>query len=498
MGGAVRTRAPAGALIAVLTSCSVGPNFERPKPPAGPVLPAGPQETAAAEGIGGNSQRFVTDMDIPGRWWSLFHSEKLDHLIDQALRANPNVVGAQAALKQARENLYAQQAQFFPTVTGNFSASRNKTANEVAPFLANNALLYNLYTPQLSVTYVIDIWGANRREVESLQAQADYQRFQLEATYLTLAANVAVEAVQEASLRGQIVATERLVALQHELTVLVEKQRAATLGTASELDLLAQQAAEAQTAAALPPLQKQLKQTRDALTALLGRMPVEEPDETFLLTELTLPHDLPISLPSKLVEQRPDIRSAEELMHAATAQVGVAIAAMLPNISLTANVGTTATQASQLFQPGNGFWSVAGSLDQTIFDAGANLHKRRAADAAMDQAAAQYKETVITAFQNVADGLHALRSDADALKASANADGAAKKAFDLASHQYKLGTISYVALLNAEQSYQQAELGLVQAQANRYADTVGLFQALGGGWWNDSEALNEQPGPAGR
>ena len=499
MGVSLKSRVAAGALIAILSGCAVGPDFERPKPPDGPVYPAGPQETVAAGGIGGNSQRFVSEMDIPGRWWSLFHSEKLNRLIDQALQANPNVVGAQAALKQARENLYAQQGQFFPTVTGNFSASRNKTANEVAPFLANNALLYNLYTPQLSVTYVLDIWGANRREVESLQAQADYQRFQLEATYLTLAANVAVEAILEASLRGQIAATERLVALQHELTVRVEKQRAATLGTASELDLLAQEAAEAQTAATLPPLQKQLKQTRDALTALLGRMPVEEPDETFLLTDLTLPQDLPVSLPSKLVEQRPDIRSAEELMHAATAQVGVAIAAMLPNISLSANIGTTATQASQLFQPGNGFWSVAGSLDQTIFDAGANLHKRRAADAAMDQAAAQYKETVITAFQNVADGLHALRSDADALKASADSERAAKKTFDLTSRQYALGTISYVALLNAEQTYRQAELGLVQAQANRYADTVGLFQALGGGWWNDpSEALDERPGSAGR
>ncbi len=493
----MKSRIAAGALIAILSGCSVGSDFERPKPPSGPVYPTGPQETAGADGIGGNSQRFVSEMDIPGRWWSLFHSEKLDQLVDEALRANPNVVAAQAALKQAEEEVRSQEAQFFPTVTGNFGASRNKTANQIAPFLANNAELYNLYTPQLSVTYALDIWGANRRQVESLRAQADYQRFQLEATYLTLTANVIVDAIQEASLRGQIAATERLVALQRELTVKAEKQR--VLGTASELDLLAQQSAEAQVATTLPPLQKQLRQTRDALTALLGRMPVEEPDETFLLTELTLPHDLPLSLPSKLVEQRPDIRSAEELMHAATAQVGVAIAAMLPNISLSADVGTSATRIGQLFQPGNGFWMVAGSLDQTIFDAGALLHKRRAADAAMDQAAAQYKETVITAFQNVADGLHALRSDADALKASADSERAAKKNFDLTSRQYALGTISYVALLNAEQTYRQAELGLLQAQANRYADTVGLFQALGGGWWNNpSEALDGRPGSAGR
>jgi NodT family efflux transporter outer membrane factor (OMF) lipoprotein len=330
-----------------------------------------------------------------------------------------------------------------------------------------------------------------------LQAQADYQHFQLEATYLTLAASVAVDAIQEASLRGQIAATERLVQLQHELTERAERQR--SLGTASELDLLAQQSAEAQTAATLPPLQKQLEQTRDALKGLLGRMPTEEPSETFLLTELALPHDLPLSLPSKLVEQRPDVRSAEELLHAATAQVGVAVAAMLPNVTLGAGIGTSATQANQLFQPGNGFWDVVGSLDQTVFDAGALLHKRRAADSAMDQAAAEYRETVITAFQNVADSLNALRSDADALKASADSSSAAKKTLDLASQQYRLGTISYVALLNAEQTYRQDELALVQAQANRYADTVGLFQALGGGWWNRPlEARNEPPGAAER
>jgi NodT family efflux transporter outer membrane factor (OMF) lipoprotein len=479
-----RSGLASGVLLAALAGCAVGPDFKRPEAPSGPAYPAGPDETVSADAPGGNAQRFVAEMDLPAKWWELFHSEKLNHLVEQTLEANPTVTGAQAALKQAQENLYAQKAQFFPTVTGNFSASRNKQSQQIAPFLNNNVDLYNLYTPQLSVTYVLDIWGANRREVESLQAEADYQRFQLEATYLMLAGNVAVAAIQEAGLRGQIAATERMVQLQHELAQRAQQQR--TLGTASELDLLAQQATEAQTAAMLPPLEKQLRQTRDALTALLGRLPVEEPGETFHLDDLALPHDLPLSVPSKLVEQRPDIRSAEELMHAATAQVGVALAAMLPSLTLSADVGSSATTAEQLFHAGNGFWSVAGSLDQTIFDAGALLHKRRAADAAMDQAAAQYKSTVVTAFQNVADSLHALRSDADALRAAANADQAAKKTFDLAARQYRLGTISYVAMLNAEQNFRQAELAMVQAQASRYSDTVSLFQALGGGWWNRS------------
>jgi NodT family efflux transporter outer membrane factor (OMF) lipoprotein len=483
MGRALRAGVAIGILLTALAGCAVGPDFERPKQPSGPAYPAGLQETSGDGDIAGNSQRFVAEMDLPAQWWALFHSEKLNRLVDEALKANPDVAAAQAALKQSRENLYSQEAQFFPTIGGNFAASRNKTAGQIAPVLNNSANPYNLYTPQLSVTYVIDIWGANRRQVESLQALADYQRFQLKATYLSLTANVVVDVIQEANLRGQIAATERLLQLQEDLTAKVERQRA--LGTASVLDLLAQQSAEAQTATTLPPLQKQLKQTRDALTALLGRMPVEEPEERFSLDDLALPHDLPVSLPSKLVEQRPDIRSAEESLHAATAQVGMAVAGMLPGISLTADIGTSATQLGQLFRQGNGFWSGAGGLDQTIFDAGGLLHKRRAADAALDQAAAAYKETVVTAFQNVADSLHALRSDAEALKASANADRAAKETFDLAARQQKLGAISVVEMLNAEQAFRQAELGLVQAQANRYADTVGLFQALGGGWWND-------------
>jgi NodT family efflux transporter outer membrane factor (OMF) lipoprotein len=270
--------------------------------------------------------------------------------------------------------------------------------------------------------------------------------------------------------------------MQHQLTGIVQRQR--TLGTASDLDLLAQQSAEAQTAQTLPPLQKQLGQTRDALTALLGRLPSEEPEETFSIDELTLPVDLPVSLPSKLVEQRPDVRQAEENLHAASAAVGVALANMLPQFSIDADVGSSALKLGQLFSPYTGFWDVGASLTQTLFDAGALLRKKRAADAALDQAAAQYRAAVILACQNVADTLRALQADADALKASAEAERAAEKTFDLAKRQRTLGTISLVAVLNAEQSYRQAELALVQAQGNRYSDTAGLFQSLGGGWWN--------------
>jgi NodT family efflux transporter outer membrane factor (OMF) lipoprotein len=299
---------------------------------------------------------------------------------------------------------------------------------------------------------------------------------------VTLSSNVVVDAVQEASLRGQIAATERLLQLQQQLTETARRQRA--LGSATELDVLSQEAALAQTAQTLPPLQKQLGQVRDALTALLGRLPSDEPSETFGLDELALPADLPVSLPSKLVEQRPDVRQAEENLHAASAAAGVALANMLPQFSIDAGLGSSALMLGQLFSPYTGFWDLGASLTQTLFDSGALLHRRRAADAALDQAAEQYRAAVILACQNVADTLRALQTDAEALRASAAAEQAAQSTLDLARRQYALGSITQVAVLNAEQSYGQAELALVQAQAGRLADTAALFQSLGGGWWN--------------
>src|SRR5277367_1637016 len=495
MGALMQSRLALGMLIAgvlagSLVACAVGPNFKRPTPPNAPGYGSAPVQgqTAAAEGTGGAAQTFVAGMDIPSQWWTLFKSPELDQLVEQALKGNPDVDAAKAALRQAHELYSAQKTSFFPLVQGDFSAARAKNALGT---IANPTSLpqtnpyYNLYTAQLTVSYLPDVFGATRRQVEIAKAQEQSNRFQLEAVYLTLSSNVVVTAVQEASLRGQIDATLRLLELQHQLTDTVQRQR--TLGTASDLDLLAQQSAEAQTAQTLPPLQKQLGQTRDALTALLGRLPSEEPEETFRFDELTLPADLPVSLPSKLVEQRPDVRQAEENLHAASAAVGVAIADMLPQFTIDADLGSSALKLGQLFSPGTGFWDLGASLTQTLFDAGSLLHKKRAADAALDQAGAQYRAAVILACQNVADTLRALQADADALKASAEAQRAAKRTFDLAQRQRELGTISLVAVLNSEEAYRTAVLSLVQAEANRYSDTAALFQALGGGWWNRKE-----------
>jgi NodT family efflux transporter outer membrane factor (OMF) lipoprotein len=493
-------RVPAAVLIASLAACAVGPNFKRPTPPKAEGYGNAPmQGEITAPGPNGSTPHFVAGEDIPSQWWTLFRSPALNHLVDQALTGNPDVGAAQAALRQAHELYLAQRTAFFPDVEGNFSGIRAKNALGT---IANPTSLpqanpyYNLYTAQLTISYLPDVFGGVRRAVEMAKAQADSTRFQLEATYLTLSSNVVVTAVQEASLRGQIAATMRLLDLQHQLTDKVLHQR--LLGTANDLDVLAQQSLEAQTAQTLPPLQKQLGQTRDALTALLGRLPSDEPADTFRLDDLTLPTDLPVSVPAKLIEQRPDVRQAEENLHAASAAVGVAIANMLPNLAISGDIGTTGLAVQQLFSPNTGFWSIGGSLTQTLFDAGALLHKKRAADAALDQAAAQYRSAVILACQNVADSLRALKADADAVKAGADAQRAAKKTFELAQHQRELGTISWVAVLIAEQAYRQAELALVQAEANRYSDTAGLFQALGGGWWNRTEEPRyERSSPTG-
>ena len=463
-----------------LCAC-VGPNFHRPPPPSVDrytVEPL-PHETAAAAGSGGAAQRFLMEQEVPRDWWTRFGSEELDALVSEALRANPSVQAAQAALRQALEIAAAQRGAFFPNVQASFDPSRQRNAVGVlAPTLSSGTALFNLYTAQVSVSYVPDVFGANRRQVESLDALADASRFQLDATYLTLTANVVTTAIQESGLRAEIAATERVVALEREaLSVL---RRELELGAIAEGDVFAQEAVLAQLEATLPPLHRQLQSSRDLLAVLTGHLPADFKPPRFELDQLLLPADLPLGVPSQLVERRPDVRAAEAQLHAATAQVGVAIASLLPQVTITGNIGSSATAMGDLFKAGTGFWSVGASLSQTLFEGGTLIHRKRAADAALDQAGALYRSAVLTAFQNVADALHALDTDADALGATARAESAAQKSLDVVRHQLELGSVSYLALVNAEQTYQQAVISLTQARANRYADTAALFQALGG------------------
>jgi len=473
--------------LLLTAGCVVGPKFKKPAPPnVGGYTPTPISTTSSTANVaGGQAQRLVEGRDIPGEWWALFHSKPLNDLIERSLKANPDLKAAQAALIVARENVLAQRGAYYPSVTGGFSATRAKSANALSPVTNTSALNYSLYTPQVSVSFVPDVFGLNRRTVESLEAQEQQARFALAATHITLSANVAAGAIQEASWRGQIDATRELITINTNMLEILRNQYAK--GYASELDVAAQESQLAQVVATLPPLLKQLAQQRDLLAVLSGGFPNQDLIEKFELSSLQLPQELPVSLSSQLVEQRPDVRQAEENLHSASAQIGIAVANRLPNFALTADAGGMAVVLGRLFSGGSGFWDIGAGVTQPIFHGGTLLHRERAARAAYTQAAEQYRSTVLTAFQNVADTLNALQQDADALKAAAAAKDASSVTLDLARKQYQSGYVSYLALLSAEQAYLQAVINLVQAQANRYADTAALFQALGGGWWNRSD-----------
>ncbi len=494
---------------AFAAGCAVGPRYHRPEAPANAgYAPAALPETSASAPIhGGEAQRLINDRDIPFEWWQLFQSPALNALVERAFKANPTIASAQAALVQAQELVYAQQGYFFPTIGANYNFERQKIAGDLtvdnAPGVQGNGdnltppvqdlgnyphthpLFYDVHTAQLTVGFVPDVFGANWRQVESLAAQADAQRFVLQATYVTLAANVVAAAIQEASLRAQIEATRQIIAAEEKSLQILRDQL--QLGFAMRIDVAAQEAALGQAKMLLPPLQKQLEQGRDLIRALVGNLPNQDIAETFELDALQLPPELPLSLPAKLIEQRPDVRAAEAQLHSANAQVGVAVAAMLPQFSISGTLGGNADQFSWMFRSGGPFWTMVGGVTQPIFEGGTLLHKERAAKAALQQAAAQYQSTVITAYQNVADSLHASLSDADALAADVDAENSSKVTYDLTRRQMEVGYANYLALLSAETTYNQALLTRVQAQATRYGDTIALFQALGGGWWNRKE-----------
>lgn len=476
------------ALLALATGgCAVGPDFHRPAAPDTDRYTAAqlPEQTASAPTAGGETQRFVAGQDVPAQWWTMFGSAELNALVDAALRANPDLQAMEAALRVARENLAAQRGAFFPSVDAHYTPTRQKVAQEVASPLSNNSDLFTLHTAQLTVSYSPDVFGGIRRQVEAGAAQADVARFQWHAAYLALTTNVVNAAIQEASLRAQIRTTHDIIELSRRQLDAVRKQR--QTGQVGAAEVAAQEAAVAQAETALPPLEKQLAQQRNLLAVLAGQLPSQEVTQHFELDSLNLPTELPLSLPSTLVEQRPDIRAAEAQMHAASAQIGVAKAARLPNVMLTADLGSSALTLSKLFTSGTGFWGLTADLTQPIFRGGALMHQQRAAEAAYRQASAQYRSTVLAAYQNVADTLHAIDADAKSLRAALNAEQAASRSFDVAQRQWKAGLIGYPAVMLAEQTWRQAVVGLVQSRASRYTDTVALMLALGGDWEHRAE-----------
>lgn len=469
---ALRLGASLGSLL--VAGCAVGPSFQRPAPPADatyanlPVAQPGTQTIAAGA-------------DIPADWWTLFHSPALDALVRRAIAANPDLAAARAALRQSQELARADRGAFLPGIGVDASTTRARNPGVLASPLQSNSNLYTLSTAQLNIGYTLDLFGGVRRQAESSAATTEAQRFQSEAAYITLTSNVVAAALTEASLRAQIAATEKSIAAQARILGILRGRL--QLGDVARADVAAQQALLAQTQQALPPLAKQLAQQRDLIAALAGQMPGSVQPRVDLAT-IVLPANLPLSLPARLVDQRPDVRAAEASLHAAGAQVGVAIAARLPAITLGGNVGGSSTNFATLLAPDNILWSVVGGLTAPLFDGGTLRHRQHAAEAAYDQAKAQYRGAVLAAFQNVSDALAAVGSDTAALHAAERAERAAADSLVIAEGQERLGAIAPLQVLAAEQAYWQASVTLQQARAALYVDTAALFQALGGGWWN--------------
>ncbi|MGZ8225423.1 MAG: efflux transporter outer membrane subunit [Methylococcaceae bacterium] len=473
--------------IALLFSgCTLGPDFQRPISPDVNSYTA--KKTAAQispEPSSGAIQYLASGKDIPGQWWTLFRSPQLNSLIEQGLKHSPDLQAAQAALTEAQENTIAKQGSLFPALDASLSDTRQKTSGAMFGNPDGGGSLFTLYNASVQISYTLDVFGAIRRQIESLDAQTDYQRFQLEGVFLTLAGNIVTTAIQEAALRGQISATEEMITAQTRQLDVIKQQ--VELGSAAQTAVLAQQSALEQTRTNLPTLQQQLAQTRHRLTVLTGSFPKNETAAQFKLSDLHLPEQLPLSLPAKLVEQRPDIRAQENVLHAASAQIGVVTASIFPDFTISAHAGSIATKAGDLFIPGSYIWSAGANILQPLFHGGEFTHKRLAAIAAYEQAAAQYKSTVLQAFQNVADTLSALEFDVEELTAQERAKQAAFDSLELMRAQFGIGSVSYLELLNSEHDYHQAQIGQIKAEATRLADTAALFQSLGGGWWNRAD-----------
>ena len=472
-----------------LTACKVGPNFHSPKAPQTSSYIQGKpvKKTVAIKSAGaaGNSQTFIYGETIPADWWYLFHSKELNALVEAGMANSPTLAASKAALAQAQANYMAQVGTLFPAIGGNFTGQRQRFS--LSQFGGANVTdvgsrIFNLFNTNVSVSYVLDVFGGLRRQIESSGAQVDFQAFELEAANLTLTSNIVTTAITIAALKAQIGATQQLIAAQKRTLTIVRQQFA--LGGVSKTEVLLQENQLAQTQSTLMPLEQNLAVNFHALSALVGGLPQEDFLQTFTLNKLHLPTNIPVSCPSSLVRQRPDVRAAEALLHGASAQIGVAIANMLPQINLTGFYGQQSISLSTLFQGKNNIWSIAGAAAQPIFQGGTLISRKRAAVAAFDQAAAEYRQTVLLAFQNVADALRALQHDAQLLSDLIRAEAAAKNSLFLARQQFGLGGVDYLSLLITERAYQQAVIGRIQAQAARYTDTAALFQALGGGWWN--------------
>lgn len=482
----MRTKCAAilGLLTAVAAAgCAVGPDFETP--PAPTVDRYTPQassaQTSSVDAEGVQVQDLKYGAELPAQWWELFKSPQLNQLVGQALRNSPTLHSAQAALRSAKERVNAASGSLYPSLDATGSASRQQgqfggfNAQGAAPF-------YDVRSASMQVSYLLDPWGREQRQREALAAEAEYSRYQVEATYLALTSNVVITALQSASLQAQLQATQDIILNQRRQLILTQHQF--ETGAVSRADVLAAQTQLASTETTLPALQQAQSQAQTQLATLLGLYPSQLEPVELDLAALTLPQDLPVSLPSVLTRQRPDVQAQGALLHAASARIGVATADMLPRLTLSAAYGSYSFGGSQLLRSTSDMWTAVGGITLPVFHAGSFAARRRAAIADYQFTLGRYREVVLHAFADVADALSALKTGAEAVDSHSRALDAAQQTLALVQQQYAAGLVPQAALLIAESEHRQSRIGYVRASANRYQDTAALFVALGGGWWN--------------
>ena len=467
---------------ALLAGCTtVGPDFRTPAAPDVSAYTRGtlPAATVEAKNPLGPVQHFATADQAPPEWWRQFGSPRLDELVAQALAHNPTLAAAEATLRQAQQTYAAQAGStLYPTVDARLGASRNEAGARSTSQRNGTHSLYSLYNVGIAVNYNLDLFGGNRRFLESLAAAADYQGFQLAAARLALAGNVVTAAFSQAQFAAQVEATEAIVKAQQDQLDIARKRF--ELGASARSEVLTLETQLEQNRASLPLFVNRMQQADHLLAVLIGQAPGAVDIPRFALSDFKLPQSVPVVVPSELVRGRPDIQASAALLHAATARYGVAVANLYPQINLSGALATQALTAGSLFGPGTLVWTLAGQLAQPLFDAGLKS-AASAAEANLQAAGANYEETVLLALRSVADALRALESDAQALQAQAAADAAAQESLALVQQQYDLGAASYLQLLISQQQARQARVLLILAQAQRLADTAALYQAMGGG-----------------
>jgi NodT family efflux transporter outer membrane factor (OMF) lipoprotein len=482
----------AGGACLALTACSFEPKLHVPRAPNTIRYNPGQKltttgKTVARTGDAGSKQHFVYGARVKRLWWQLFKSHAMDHLVSRAIAHNPSIKLSEANLSQAYENLKSVEGIFWPQVSLNAGGQRERQSGQA---FGGPSRTFNLYTGQLEVSYTPDIFGLNRLVSRSFKAQQDAQRYALQEAYLTVEGDTVVAAIAVAELHAEIRTTRSLIRDQERILNLILQQY--KLGAVPYLDVVNQQSQLASTQATLPPLLQSFSAERNALAILLGRIPSLADLPKLDIRTFSLPVRLPVSLPSSLVHQRPDILSAEAQLRVANAAVGEAIAKMYPLVQLTGAVGFESGDISHYFDASSLIWSVAGTLAVTIFDGGTLQANKKAAQFALKSAVYSYKSVVLNAFNQVATALRAVEHDAQSLQYNEAAYLAAKKAYRLSQYEYRYGSIDYITLLTSEIQYQQSRLAIVRAAAQRYADTAGLFVALGGGWWPKADASAEQ------